>query len=40
VEETGAALAEEEQLERERDRLYWQPLKRELEKLRRQKPAT
>jgi hypothetical protein len=30
-----AALAEEERLERERDRLYWQPLRRELEVLRR-----
>jgi hypothetical protein len=29
------ALASEEQLERERDQLYWQPLKAELERLRR-----
>ena len=29
----GAALAEEERAERERDRLYWQPLKAELEQL-------
>jgi hypothetical protein len=31
-----AALAEEERAERERDRLYWEPLRRELETLRRQ----
>jgi hypothetical protein len=30
-------LAEEEGRERERDRLYWQPLKAELETLRRQR---
>jgi len=32
-----AGLAEEEKQERERDRIYWQPLKAELEKLRRAK---
>lgn len=32
--ELEAALAEEERAERERDRLYWMPLKAELEKLR------
>ena len=32
------ALAEEEKQERSKDRLYWQPLKAELEKLRHQKP--
>jgi hypothetical protein len=31
-----AALAEEERAERERDRVYWEPLRRELEVLRRQ----
>ena len=30
-----AALAAEEQAEREKDRLYWEPLRRELELLRR-----
>ena len=30
-----AALAEEERAERARDRLYWEPLRRELETLRR-----
>ncbi len=30
-----AALEEEERVERERDRIYWQPLRRELERLRR-----
>jgi hypothetical protein len=33
--ELEAALAEEEKVERERDRVYWQPLKAELEQLRR-----
>jgi hypothetical protein len=32
----SAAMAEEEHRERERDRLYWEPLRRELELLRRQ----
>jgi hypothetical protein len=32
----AAALAEEERAERERDRAYWEPLRRELERLRRQ----
>lgn len=32
----SAAMAEEEHSERERDRLYWEPLRRELETLRRQ----
>jgi hypothetical protein len=30
-----SALAEEEQTEREKDRRYWEPLRRELEQLRR-----
>lgn len=30
-----SALTEEERVERERDRLYWEPLRRELERLRR-----
>jgi hypothetical protein len=34
VQELGEALAAEERTERERDRLYWQPLKAELEQLR------
>jgi hypothetical protein len=33
--ELEAGLAEEERIERERDRIYWQPLKAELEQLRR-----
>jgi len=32
--ELESALADEERAERERDRIYWQPLKAELEKLR------
>ena len=34
TDELNTALAEEEGLERERDRIYWRPLKAELEKLR------
>jgi hypothetical protein len=34
--EVAAALAEEERQEREKDRLYWAPLRRELETLRQQ----
>ncbi len=34
IDELSAALADEERQERERDRIYWQPLKLELERLR------
>jgi hypothetical protein len=34
VEKLGAALADEESAEREKDRLYWLPLRKELEQLR------
>jgi hypothetical protein len=34
TDELAAAIEEEERLERERDRIYWQPLKAELERLR------
>jgi hypothetical protein len=35
----AAAILEEELLERERDRVYWQPLKAELAEMRRTKNA-
>jgi hypothetical protein len=37
--ELEAALSAEEQRERERDRLYWEPLMRELERLRHRRPG-
>lgn len=37
--ELEAALAEEERLEREADRLYWAPLRKELEALRHARPS-
>jgi hypothetical protein len=37
--ELAAALAREEETERERDRLYWAPLRQELEQLRRSRDA-
>jgi len=39
-EELQSCLWEEERLERERDRKYWQPLRAELEQLRRERART
>jgi hypothetical protein len=40
MDEMRAALAEEQQREGEKDRLYWLPIKQELERMRHQKQAT